>query len=95
MEYRHKEFSHPGPAEKTPLDINRAIESTALVSRNEWKYVADLHTDLDATLPPVMCVPGEFNQVMLNLIVNAAHAIADVVGETPGAKGTIEVSTPG
>ncbi len=88
-----KEFSHPGPAEKTPLDISRAIESTVLVSRNEWKYVADLNTELDADLPPVMCVPGEFNQVILNLIVNAAHAIADVVSGQPGTKGTITVST--
>jgi len=88
-----KEFSHPGPVEKAPLDLNRAIESTVLVSRNEWKYVADLDTELDAELPPVMCVPGEFNQVILNLIVNAAHAIADVVGDLPGVKGKITVST--
>jgi PAS domain S-box-containing protein len=88
-----KEFSHPGPIEKTALDINRAIESTALVSRNEWKYVADLNLDLDPGLPPVRCVPGEFNQVILNLIVNAAHAIADVVSSQSGTKGTITVST--
>jgi len=40
-----KEFSHPGPAVKAPVDINRAIESTVLISRNEWKYVAELTTD--------------------------------------------------
>jgi signal transduction histidine kinase len=88
-----KEFSHPGPLEKTPLNINRAIESTVLVSRNEWKYVADLHTELTEGLPPVVCVAGEFNQVILNLIVNAAHAIADVVAAKPGEKGEIVVST--
>jgi len=88
-----KDFSHPGPLEKIALDVNRAIESTALVSRNEWKYVADLRTDLDPSLPPVFCVAGEFNQVILNLIVNAAHAIADVVASKPGTKGTITVST--
>ncbi|HEX5230233.1 MAG TPA: PAS domain S-box protein, partial [Bryobacteraceae bacterium] len=88
-----KEFSHPGPAGKTPLDINRAIESTVLVSRNEWKYVADVHTELNAELPAIMCVPGEFNQVILNLIVNAAHAIADVVAAQPGTKGAITVTT--
>jgi len=88
-----KEFSHPGSTEKTPLDINRAIESTVLVSRNEWKYVADVRTELDANLPPVMCVPGELNQVILNLIVNAAHAIADAVAGKPGTKGMITVST--
>ena len=87
-----KEFSHPGPVEMTPVDINRAIESTALVSKNEWKYVADLTTDLEPGLPPVPCLAGEVNQVILNLIVNAAHAITDVVRGT-GGKGTIRVST--
>lgn len=88
-----KEFSHPGPVEKTPVDINRAIESTILVSRNEWKYVADLITDLDPGLPRVSCIAGEFNQVMLNLIVNAAHAIADALKASSGAKGSIRIST--
>ena len=88
-----KEFSHPGPMEKTPLDINRAIKSTVLVCRNEWKYAADLTLDLDPDLPPVRCVPGEFNQVILNLIVNAAHAINDVVSAQPGTKGAITVRT--
>jgi signal transduction histidine kinase len=87
-----KEFSHPGPVEKRPTDINRAIGSTILVSRNEWKYVADLTTDFDADLPPVPCIAGEFNQVILNLIVNAAHAIADVVRDT-GRKGSIRIGT--
>jgi two-component system, NtrC family, sensor kinase len=87
-----KEFSHPGPLEKTPVDLNRAIESTVLVSRNEWKYVAELTTDFDPYLPPVPCLGGEFNQVMLNLIVNAAHAIADVVGDR-GTLGAIHIST--
>jgi nitrogen-specific signal transduction histidine kinase len=87
-----KRFSHPGPAEKVPIDIHQAIESTVLVSRNEWKYVADLTTDFDPEMPPVPCIAGEFNQVLLNLIVNAAHAIADVVKES-GGKGAIRIST--
>jgi two-component system NtrC family sensor kinase len=87
-----KEFSHPGPVEKMPVDINRAIESTILVSKNEWKYVADVTTDLEPTLPPVPCVAGEFNQVILNLIVNAAHAITEVVRGT-GGKGSIHIRT--
>jgi PAS domain S-box-containing protein len=88
-----KEFSHPGTEEKTAIDINNAIESTITVARNEWKYVADLVTDLDRNLPLVPCLPGEFNQVILNLIINAAHAIADVVGRDSGERGTITVST--
>jgi PAS domain S-box-containing protein len=89
-----KEFSHPGPVEKLPLDINRAIESTILVSKNEWKYVAEVTTELDHAIPPVPCVAGEFNQVILNLIVNAAHAISDVVRGT-NEKGAIHISTKG
>jgi len=63
------------------------------VARNEWKHVAELATDFDPQLPPVPCLPGEFNQVILNLIINAAHAIADVVGKNSGAKGRITIST--
>jgi PAS domain S-box-containing protein len=90
-----REFSHPGSAEKVPVDLNRAVENTALVSRNEWKYVAELKTEFDSHLPAVFCVPGEFNQVILNLIVNAAHAIADKLSQSPGSKGLITVSTRG
>jgi two-component system, NtrC family, sensor kinase len=87
-----KEFSHPGNKEKTAVDLNHAIESTIIVARNEWKYIAEMVTELDPQLPPVLCLPGEINQVILNLIVNAAHAIGDVVsgGST---KGTITLST--
>lgn len=88
-----KEFSHPGAEEKTPVDLNRAIESTITVARNEWKYVADLETDFDPSLPPVPCLPGEFNQAVLNIIVNAAHAIVAKVGDGSGGKGLITVRT--
>ena len=86
-----KEFSHPGTTEKTAVDLAKTIQSTITVASNEWKYVAELVTEFDPALPPVSCLPGEFNQVVLNLIVNASHAIADVVGES-GTKGTITVS---
>lgn len=88
-----KEFSHPGPAEKSAVDLNKAIESTITVSRNEWKYVAEVLTELDPGLPYVPCVAGEINQVVLNLILNAAHAIADAINGQPGKKGIISVST--
>jgi two-component system, NtrC family, sensor kinase len=86
-----KDFSHPGTDTKTPVDLNRAIESTLTVCRNEWKYVADVQTDFDPCLPPVSCLPGEFNQAILNIVVNAAHAIADKVHGK--SKGTICVKT--
>ncbi|PWU00851.1 MAG: hypothetical protein C5B51_24230 [Terriglobia bacterium] len=87
-----KEFSHPGPAEKMPVDINRAIESTILVSKNEWKYIAEVSTDLEPDLPLVPCLAGELNQVILNLIVNAAHAIAEF-NKDSGRKGSIHITT--
>ena len=88
-----KEFSHPGTEEKSLLDLNKAIDSTLVVARNEWKYVADVVTNFDPTLPLVPCLPGEFNQVILNLVINATHAIGDVVGKTGKTKGTITIST--
>jgi len=83
-----KEFSHPGGKDKSLVDINHAIKTTATVTRNQWKYVAELDFDLDENLPAVPCLPGEFNQVMLNLIVNAAQAIEDT-----GEHGRITVQT--
>jgi signal transduction histidine kinase len=89
-----KEFSHPGGLEQTSIDLNRAIENTVEVCRNEWKYVAEIELDLDKELPPVHCYPGEINQALLNLIVNAAHAVGEAIGkERAVKKGRIRVST--
>ena len=88
-----KEFSHPGSKEKTPLDLNHAIQNTLAVSRNEWKYVADVETDFDSSLPLIPCLPGEFNQVILNLIVNAAQAIGDAIRKDGTERGKIRVQT--
>jgi len=88
-----RDFSHPGVEAKTAVDINKAIDNTITICRNEWKYVSEMQTDYDADLPPVPCLPGEINQVLLNLIINAAHAIGEVVGDGSEGKGTITVST--
>ena len=87
-----KEFSHPGSSSRAPGDLNRIVENTVTVARNEWKYVAELALDLERGLPAVPCLSNEIAQVVLNLVVNAAHAIADVVGQS-GAKGTITIRT--
>lgn len=71
-----KEFAHPDQREKSPADLNKAIENTVIVTQNEHKYVAQVEADL-SPLPLVLCHVGEINQVLLNLVVNAAHAIAD------------------
>jgi signal transduction histidine kinase len=87
-----KDFSHPG-VDRIPIDLNRAIASTITVASNEWKYVADLSTEFDPSLPPVPVMPGPFNQVVLNMIVNAAHAISDVNAEGSSGKGSITIRT--
>lgn len=86
-----KEFAHPDHKEMSAVDLNRSIQSTLIVGRTEYKYVADLETDL-GDLPPVMCYAGEINQAVLNIVTNAAHAIGDMAGEN-GPKGLITVRT--
>jgi two-component system, NtrC family, sensor kinase len=86
-------FSHPGTDQKTPVDINRALESTITIARNEWKYVAELETDFDPNLPYVSCLPGEINQVFLNLLINAAHAIGETIPEGGAGRGKILIRT--
>jgi C4-dicarboxylate-specific signal transduction histidine kinase len=86
-----KEFAHPDQKEMSLVDLNHAIESTLTIARNEYKYVAEARTEL-GPLPAVTCHPGEVNQVILNLIVNAAHAIGDTVRGTE-RRGTITIRT--
>lgn len=88
-----KEFAHPGDSEMTAINLSNSIENTITVARNEWKYVAEMETDFDVDLPSVPCLPGELNQVLLNMIVNAAHAIGESIGDAPMVKGTIRIST--
>ena len=88
-----KEFSHPSGAEKQPFDIHDIIESTSIVAKSEWKYVAELELDFDWNLPPVLLLRNEFSQVLLNLIVNAAHAIAAALPADSCDKGKIVIST--
>ncbi|MES1183287.1 MAG: ATP-binding protein [Myxococcales bacterium] len=88
-----KEFSHPSGTEKQPFDIHDVIESTSIVAKSEWKYVAELELDFDWNLPPVLLLRNEFSQVLLNLIVNAAHAIAASLPVGSSDKGKIVIST--
>lgn len=86
-----KEFAHPDQKDMTNVDLNKAIESTLVIAGNEYKYVADAETHF-GDLPLVRCFGGDINQALLNIIVNAAHAIADVVKGTD-TKGLITVQT--
>src|SRR5258708_31805022 len=85
-----KEFAHPDAHEQSPSDLNHALQTTVLVASNEYKYVARIHTEF-SELPHIVCNIGELNQVFLNLIVNAAHAIHDAGKGTN--TGEIKIST--
>lgn len=86
-----REFAQPARCAMASVDLNRAVRNTLTVARNEYKYVAELETDF-GELPPVPCFLSDINQVVLNLVVNAAHAIADAV-KGSSEKGTLRVRT--
>ena len=86
-----KEFAHPDRREKSGADLNRALRNTLTIAHNEYKTVAEVETEL-GELPLVMCHLSDMNQVFLNLLINAAQAVADTVGHT-GKKGRIVVRT--
>jgi PAS domain S-box-containing protein len=85
-----KEFSHPDATEFSSADLNHALQTTLTVAANEYKYLASIKTQF-AELPPVICNVGELNQVFLNMIVNAAHAIHDAGKDI--SNGVISIST--
>ncbi|GMV90251.1 MAG: hypothetical protein AMXMBFR82_00290 [Candidatus Hydrogenedentota bacterium] len=88
-----REFVHPDLEEKLPVEINHSIENTIALARNEWKYVAEVQTDFDPEIAEVLTVSGALNQVVLNLLVNAAQAIGEAREQGNKEKGTITVST--
>jgi PAS domain S-box-containing protein len=88
-----KAFSHSGTGGLTPTDLNHQLESAITVSRNEWKHLADIARDLDPSLPLVYCRVMEINQVLVNIIVNAAQAIADARGQAPRDRGVIRLTS--
>ena len=88
-----KDFSHPGDEEKTPTDINKLLETTITVCRNEWKYVAEMVTDFAPELPLVSCFATDVGQTFLNIIVNGAHSIDDFTEGGKKGLGKITIST--
>jgi PAS domain S-box-containing protein len=88
-----KSLTHPGGGSATLLDVNKAIEGAVTVSRNEWKYLADVQLDLAADLPLIQGYPGDLNQALLNIIINAAHAIGERFGQVEDHPGRISIST--
>jgi len=88
-----KSFTHASDHEMHNIDIAEAIESTITIARGEWRYVAELETNFDHSLPKVPCFRDEFNQVVLNFIINAAHAIEEKFKDQESAIGLIKIST--
>lgn len=88
-----KQFSHPGSTEMQLTDINASISNTLTVARNEWKYVADIDNQLNDSIPKVLCHEMELNQVFLNIIINAAHAIESAQKDGDKGQGTITIKT--
>ncbi|MFK5985983.1 MAG: PAS domain S-box protein [Pseudomonadota bacterium] len=84
-----KSFSHPGKKDRVAVNLNDIINNSQIISRNEWKYFADLHIELDETLSDIKLYPDLIGQVLLNLIVNAAHAIKEHLEESK--KGMIKI----
>lgn len=88
-----KVFTHPSNNHFVSSNINDLITSTASITRNRWKYCAALEMDLDPQMPSIRCLPSEINQVILNLLVNAADAIVERFGVTSEILGLISIST--
>nr|WP_307774120.1 ATP-binding protein [Luteimonas salinisoli] len=87
-----KRFSHPSAGVKERVDLRPLVETAVTVARNEWKYLAELETDFAGDVPEVCCLRDEIGQVLLNLVVNAAHAIADSLVPGERDKGRIAIS---
>ena len=87
-----RDFSHPGEA-KTKVNINQTIENTLIVGRGQWKHIAEIESYLAPDLPELFIVANDIQQVLLNLLVNAAQAIDDARGEGSSQMGQITIST--
>ena len=88
-----KGFALTGNVERIPTDVNDVIRNAITVASDALRFVAEVSTDLDPDLPSVPCVPGDLSQIVLHLIVNAAHAVSDAVGDGSRGKGAISILT--
>ena len=88
-----KEYSHPDAAQTQPVDVNHLVDGAIKLCCNECRYVAEVTTDLDPDLPQVWCLRSDIHRVIVNLLVNAAHAIADATHNGADGKRKIVVHT--
>ncbi len=88
-----RDFAHTGPKDKVSADIHKIIETSITLSKNAWKYIAEIETNFEENLPSIICQPNDLNQVIVNMIVNSSHAMEDKFKDVENMKGKIEIQT--
>jgi PAS domain S-box-containing protein len=88
-----RRFSHTGGGEREQVDLNEALDATLTIVQNQIKHIADVQTDYQPNLPRLECYADEMNQVFLNLIVNATHAIREASKKQARERGKLTIRT--
>lgn len=88
-----RDFSHAGPKEKVAADLHKLINNSFTISRNAWKYIAEINKDFDETIPPIVCLASDLGQVFVNIIINAAHALEEKFHDSDTIQGRIDIKT--
>lgn len=88
-----RDFAHTGPKDKVSADIHKIIQNSITLSKNTWKYIAEIETKFADDLPPLVCQANDINQVIVNMLVNSSHALEDKFGDVDDMKGKIEIKT--
>jgi two-component system, NtrC family, sensor kinase len=88
-----RDFTHTGPKDKVSADVHRIIQNSITLSKNTWKYIAEIETEFDDTIPNIICQPNDLNQVIINMIVNSSHAMEDKFAGSETLQGKIKIKT--
>ena len=88
-----RDFSHAGPKEKVAADLHKLINNSFTISRNAWKYIAEIYKDFDETIPPIVCLASDLGQVFVNIIINSAHALEEKFHDSDTIQGRIDIKT--
>lgn len=88
-----RDFSHSGPTEKVSADVHRLIENSLTISRNAWKYIANIKKEFEENLSPIVCQSSDLGQVFVNMIINASHALEERYKDSETIEGEITITT--
>ena len=88
-----RDFSRLDERRMAVADVNRAINSTLTLLRNELKYIADVHMDEDPALSEVYCSVDEISQAVINLLINGGHSIKEKIAAGKCTRGLIHIRT--